>query len=336
MVMVIIYSEVATGRRKGEGRASRRNLRDRPVADPQIFAIVCIVIRDGRTAVPRLHWRAPILAVGLSLLPATLPAQAPQLTVHDVRTFPVPQLARALLGERLGSRVIEAVRHDYGSTEPTPRSVDFYTQPEPPWPRMNRICRTDVITIEYDWSNFAESDDSSPVRIAHIEATSRYLAFPEPSGEPGLPEYDRASEAACAHFRTALDAFRAPNAGDAQWLASLEAEWRLPRNGSRFTFTCEDFADASCGRARRALTELRLNRAADVRNVDCPANRTRPRDSVNFCYRLSFDYPGTDDYPNIDDPEWILTVVGGMRDGMAPVEIRLLHLEHVRQPMAIP
>jgi hypothetical protein len=278
--------------------------------------------------VPKLR-RTVAAALALSSFP--LAAQMPELTIRDVRTLPTPGLARWLLGERLAARVIEGVRHDDGSARRIPSSVDFYTQPEVPWPRINGICRTDVITVEYDWFDLtADTPDSAPIRIAHVEAASRFLAFPEPAGEPGTPDYDRASEAACAHFRSALDAFRAPSASDAQWLASLEAEWRQDGNASRFAFTCEDAADASCGSARRALAQLKLNRAIDVRNLDCPANRTRPRDQVNYCYRLSFNYAES------DDPEWLLMVVGGMRDGMAPVEIRALHLQRVERSVPIP
>jgi hypothetical protein len=275
------------------------------------------------------QWLMPILALTLSPSPATAtpPTPGSTITVSEARTLPTPQLARELLGERLGSRVIEAVRHEYESSGSTPRYVDFYTQPEQPWPRINGVCRTDVITIEYNWFDFDAVDPSTPRKIVHVEATSRYLAFPMPPGEPGSPENERAQEAACANFDTALEAFRAPSAGDAQWLAAIAEEYsRSPSRNRRFNFTCRDLADPSCAQAASALPALSLRLASDVRLTDCPPERTR--DQVRYCYRLTFPYAET------DAPEWVLSVVAGMRDGMAPVEIRSLTLEHVQRSIA--
>lgn len=276
-------------------------------------------------------WVMPILALTASLSPATAspPNPGSTITVNEARTLPASQLARELLGERLGSRVIEAARHEYESSGSTPRSVDFYTQPELPWPRMNGICRTDIITIEYNWFDFDAVDSSTPMKIVHVEATSRYLAFPMPPGEPGSPGNERAQQAACANFNTALDAFRAPTPGDAQWLAAIESEYSsAPARDPRFNFTCSDFADPSCAQAARMLPALSLGLADDVQLADCPPQGSR--DQVRYCYRLTFPYAGT------EDPEWVLMVAAGMRDGMAPIEIRSLNLEHVQQPLVIP
>ena len=269
-----------------------------------------------------------ILALALGAGSHAQPSPVPQeINVNDARSLPAPQLARALLGERLGSRVIEAVRHEYESSNGSaPLAVDFYTQPELPWPRINRICRTDVITVEYDWFDMDGPAPSTPIHIFHVEATSRYKAFPMPPGEPGSPENDRAQQAACANFRTALDAFRAPSTGDAQWLAAIEEEYLQATPRRRFNFTCRDYADVTCAGARQALTQLALNRASEVALVDCPGPSP---DQINYCYRLVFPYRDK------DDPEWAMTVVAGMRDGMAPVKIRSLRLDHLAPPIIL-
>ncbi|MGQ0661446.1 hypothetical protein [Sphingosinicella sp.] len=256
-------------------------------------------------------------------------AQTAELTVTAVRTLPVPELARALLGERLGSRVIEAVRHDYEASQSVPRSVDFFTQPFAPWPRLNRICQTDVITIEYNWADLDEAQPSTPVTIFHIEATSRYLAIPEPPGDPSDPEYQRAHEAACAALTSARGAFRAPDAGDAQWLAAMEAEWSRTSSSSRFDFACDVSANVSCESTPQALSRLRLNQAAIVQRMGCPEMRRRGQ--INFCYRLIFPYADA----VIDEPEWDMTLVGEMQDGSAPVEIRSLRLLHMARPIVL-
>jgi len=259
--------------------------------------------------------------------PAAALAQTSELTVSSVRTLPVHELARQLLGERLGSRVIDAVRHDYDSSPLVPRSVDFFTQPVAPWPRINGICQTDVITIQYDWFDVDEPTSASAVQIFSVEAASRYLAIPEPVGDPGDPEYQRAHEAACAALTSVRNAFRAPDAGDAQWLAAMEAEWSRAARGPRFDLSCGDSAGTSCNDAAQALSHLRLNQAAIVRSVDCPA--TRRRAWVNYCYRLIFPYADS------DQPEWDMSLTGEMQDGSAPVQIRSLRLVHIARPIAI-
>lgn len=273
---------------------------------------------------PHLRWMTLITVLSITQTARPLCAQAPPLTINEVRTLSTSQLARAQLGERLGARVIEAVRRDYPSSPAVPSSVDFYTQPEAPWPRINRICRTDVITVEFNWFDVEHAQASTPLTMGHVEATSRYLAFPDPPGEPGTPEYDQRHVAACLRFHSALDAFRAPDAGDAQWLASLESQWSQPFDRLGFALSCDDFADSTCGLARRSLAGLRLHRAVEVRRADCPPRPSQRRDQVNYCYQLTFNYADS------DNPEWVLNVVGGMRDGMAPVEIRALRIEHVR------
>lgn len=269
----------------------------------------------------------PVLIAGLAAT-STGASANPLFTVNDARTLATSQLARELLGERLGSRVMDAVRHEYDSETITPKSVDFYTRPEWPHPRINGICRTDVITIEYDWFDQDEVTPSTPLKINHVEAASRYKAFTEPAGEPGSPENDKAQEAACASFKTALDAFRAPDAGDAQWLAAMHREYSQASTRRRFKFECDDFADKSCAKAAAVLPSLALNLATLVAGIDC--SKPEKGDQVNYCYRLTFPYFGT------VDPEWIMSVVGGMRDGMAPVEIRTLKLEHQEKAFAIP
>jgi hypothetical protein len=220
-------------------------------------------------------------------------------------------------------------------------------------PRINGICRTDVITIEYNWGDLDQASMEEPtkpvlpsatLKIAHMEAIPRYKDFPLPPGEPGTAENDKAQAAQCAKMATAMDAFRAPSAGDAQWLSAIEKSYLDAK--AKFNFTCDDFADHSCVKAREALMHLPLRLASKVDLQDCPKVKTG--DQVDYCYRLTFPYPesasggfgGTPyadilDNPMTYDREWVLTVSAGMRTGSSPVVIRSLHLEHVPKPVPI-
>lgn len=304
----------------------------------------------------------PILAATLALVVAAMGetnaiAGVPSdpFTVGKAQTLPPLELAKEVLGEQVASKVIEAVRHEYDTSEQVlPEYVEFYTQPELTDPRINGICRTDVITVEYDWASLDTSsltdsgnapqpkstvNGSTPLKIAHIQAVGRYKSFPMPPGEPGTPENDRAQSAACALMTTAVDAFHAPTAGDGQWLAAIEGEYTSP--AERFAFTCSDFADNSCVEARRRLQQLKLGPKTKINSVDCPNKKTG--DQIDLCYSLTFPYPGADEYSDRQDyggggferydPEWVLSVFAGMHTGMAPVEIRTLHMEHVRKPI---
>lgn len=266
---------------------------------------------------------------GLSIASLSV-AQSPSLTVGDARNLPARELAVKLIGNHLGSQVIQAVRRQYeGSTSGVPKEVDLFTQPKSPWPLINGICFTDVITIEYDWFEHEDVSSSTPLSAFHVGASSRFKAFPMPSGDLGYDESIKFQEAECAKMQTALDAFRAPSAGDAQWLARIENEYRSSVSAPRkFELTCDDFQDASCGQAAKALSGLKLSAAREVQLIDCPARKAK--DQVSYCYRLTFPYAET------DDPEWIVSVVGGIADGGAPVEIRSLNVEHVKKPIVIP
>ncbi len=281
-------------------------------------------------------WGAIALILGTAAISGA--AVPPTFTVNDARTLQTSQLARELLGERLGPRVIEARRYEYEGSTKIPEYVQFFTQPELPAPVINRICRTDVITIEYNWFEHDDVNGSKPLKIARVAARSRYVSFQEPAGDPSSEEYRQAHATACANMTSASDAFRAPSGGDAQWLAAIHDEYSNPAN--RLDFSCKDYADRSCVRAREALRGLALNLARDVEPIDCPKVKTR--DQVNYCYRLTFpyapgSYPEIGDYADVDsNPEWVITVFAGMRDGMAPVRIRSLNLEHIEKPLAIP
>lgn len=267
--------------------------------------------------------------------PGTVP-----LTIHDVRTLPTPLLARRLLGDRLGSRVIEAARHEYDRMDPSmPDYVEFYSQPVRPDPRINRICRTDVITIEYDWPGLdLKALGRATVAVAHVEAMPRYKAFAMPPGAPGSARNEAAQAAACARMTSAADAFRAPSAGDAQWLAAVEEEYADAK--SSLPLTCDDFADGSCVSARRALPLLKLSLAAKVERVDCRGYK--PGDGYALCYRLSFprarskcsDRIDLDGF-GCDDFEWVMTAFAAMKMGDSPVRLLSLHLEHRPKPLSL-
>ena len=275
-------------------------------------------------------YAVPVLAflVGGLFVTSLTAASQSSITVGDARNLSPRELAVKLIGDRLGSTVIQAVRHEYQSPSGVPKEVELFTQPKSPWPRINGVCFTDVIRVEYDWFEHDEVDSSTPLMVFHVEATSRFKTFPMPPDELEYEESGRFQGAECAKIDNALDAFRAPSAGDAQWLAAMEKEYRQVSLGKRrFQLSCSDFADASCVQSANALIGLRLNLAIDVQFFDCPTLQTK--DQVNYCYRLTFPYSGT------DDPEWIVSIVGGMANGMAPVEIRSLNIEHVKKPFVI-
>jgi hypothetical protein len=259
--------------------------------------------------------------------------EAEPLTFTQAKTLSATELGKRLIGGRIGSKVIEAIRHERNGV---PAYTELFTQPELTQPRLNGVCRTDVITVEYNWE---DSPDASALLIARVEALPRYKSFTVPPGEPGTPENNRAQAAACAGMGTASDAFRAPSAGDAQWLAAIESEFASV--SAKFAFTCSDFADTSCVRARQALRQLKLGPKTEVKGVDCPKEKTG--DQINLCYRLSFPYSGKDEYSDRIDmrdsenyaPEWVVTVFAGMRDGFASVRIRSLSMEHRRPPIVM-
>jgi hypothetical protein len=266
-------------------------------------------------------------------------ADLPPFTVSDARRLPTAQLATELLGPRLASRVIEAKRYEYdGSSGKVPEYVEFFTQPELSSPVANGICRSDVITVEYDWADHDGANSATPLKIARVSAKTQYKSFPEPPGDPGSEAYTQTQTAACAAMRTASDSFRAPSGGDAQWLAAINRAYSNP--ASRFAFTCDDFADRSCTKARQALLGLPLNAAKDIQRIDCPKVKTG--DQVDYCYHIVFNYPEEQTFPDVgdyDEPvgaQWIVTVFAGMKDGFAPVKIRSLHVEHDRQPYGVP
>ncbi len=250
------------------------------------------------------------------------------LTVAEARSLPTARLAAKILGPFLGQRIIEVVRYDHGETGGPPEKVEFYSQPETPSPRLNRICSIDVITVEYDWMDFDRVNDTAPLQVKRVSAESRYKTFDDPLGEPGTEAYQTASDVACARMNTATDAFRAPSAGDAQWLAAVEKAYlQEPRHLARLPFSCGDFADNTCASALAQLRHLELKAATTVERTEC--DLPEQRWALSRCYRLTFPYADS------DDPEWKLTVLAGIRTGSSPVEIRSLHLAHVEEPLVM-
>lgn len=262
------------------------------------------------------------MLVGCSPSP---PASA--ITVEDARSLPATELAHKVLGPHLGDRIIEVIRHE-STTPGVPENVEFYSQPEMPSPRINGICSVDVITVEYNWFDFDEVDASTQLRIKRVAAESRFEAVPRPTGEPGSDAYERAHAESCANLTTATDAFRAPDAGDAQWLAAMEEQYTNESDrGSLWEVACDDYVDSTCTGARRALSGLRLEMATEVEFIECAA--MEGQDAVNYCYRLSFPYVGS------HNTEWVVTLAGGMRTGSSPVQIRSVTMEHRREPLIL-
>jgi hypothetical protein len=77
--------------------------------------------------------------------------------------------------------VIEAERREYPREGGVPRDVDLFSRPRIAYPRVNGICQTDVVTVEYNWFDRDQVVDSTPLSITHVEAASRYKAFPIPA-----------------------------------------------------------------------------------------------------------------------------------------------------------
>lgn len=294
-----------------------------------------------KSCAPATALLSALVSTCLSLAPVVPAAAAsPEtLTVAQARTLPTHELARQILGDRLAARVIEAVR--YGGSNEAPSYVEFYTKPQLTMPRINGICRTDVITVEYELMDDEPETVSpaAPLSITHVQAKGRYKAFTVPRGELGTPENGRAQADACERMTTTLGSFHAPSAGDAQWLVAIEAEYSDPTQ--RFRLSCDDFADRSCASVKRQLPRLKLNLAKRVESVDCTTKRKG--DQLDLCYRLSFPYPGEECSDRQDlsdfecrDLEWVMTVFAGMEKGDSPVRILSLHLEHQRKALAIP
>ncbi len=268
-----------------------------------------------------------VSAIVLSGCASTVTPKQENVTVERARNLKPSELASELLGRRIGAHVIEAVRHEYESSGKIPRDVQFYTQPVLTWPRSNGICRTDVISIEYDWFEHDVVQPSTVLNIFRVEASSRYKAFPIPAGDPASPESERAQAKACASMKSATDAFMAPSAGDAQWLDPIQQEYVASSAVRRFKLSCAGAEGSSCEHATKALPKLMLKLADKVDLVSCPLDKSD--DQVTYCYKITFPYSGS------NDPEWVLTIVGAKRDGMAPVRIRSLHAEHVEKPLVL-
>jgi hypothetical protein len=246
------------------------------------------------------------------------------LTVEQARTLPIQELAVELLGPKIGPRVIEAQRREYDATlAARPRDVTFFTKPVWSIPHLNGICSVDVIKIEYNWHDLDNVLASTELSVAHIEAHSRYKSFVISAGNFATVETDRSQSDKCNAMTIASDAFEAPSAGDAQWLAEIEREYT---GMGKLPLTCDDAADRTCGQVRASLRTLQLNRADNVQTVDCA--KKRGRDQVSYCYRITFPLS------HEERTEWTIVVRAGMRDGFAPVEIRSIHV--VREPRSFP
>ncbi|RYD55608.1 MAG: hypothetical protein EOP60_05985 [Sphingomonadales bacterium] len=249
------------------------------------------------------------------------------ISVQEARGLDPSELATKLVGPLIGSRVIEAVRHEYGADTNVPQEVMLYTRPVLSWPRLNGICRVDVITVEYDWFEHDAVTPSTVLNIFRVEAENRYKAFPMPPGEPGSPENEKAQLAACAGFKLATDAFKAPSAGDAQWLAKVQRLYSEPEPRRAFKLMCDSDTGSSCDEANDALPRLALHLADKVESIDCAAKY--PGHQLVDCYRLTFPYAGT------KNPEWVLTVAAGIKNGMAPVEILSMQARRVSRPIVL-
>lgn len=246
-------------------------------------------------------------------------------TVKDARTLLPEALGERLIGSRVG-RVVAAQRREYSSNGETPKEVVLFLTPKMPWPYIGNICSVDVVTVEYNWFDFDGAKETDSLEVHHIEAKSRFLPSDVPGGDADV-DYS-AIEASCSKLGNVERAFRAPDAGDAQWLVAMQREYsRGNEKNKAFPFECTDFEDRSCAKATSVLRTLALENSIDTSAIKCEMPRSK--DQVNYCYKLTFLYP------NSDDPEWNLRLYGGMSDGSAPVRIRRAALEHLPKPIVM-
>jgi hypothetical protein len=272
---------------------------------------------------------AVMLLLSLPMYASAQPSDA-ALTVGEVRSSTMRALSSRVLGPYVGSHVIEMERHEYLDNVGTtiPQEIDFYTQPTLAYPRINGICVTDVITVVFDWFEHSEVTPATALKFQHVAAKSRFLAFDKPSAEPGSSDSERLQAAACVGMTTARDAFSAPTAGDAQWLAAMERELSQSSKAvPRYQIKCLDFRGSACANARVTLSDLRLRDALAIDAVKCPPLRWH--DQINYCYQLAFPYAGT------TNPEWELTLIGGVSDGLAPQKIRSITMKHLLPQMVL-
>ena len=93
-----------------------------------------------------------LFALGAVILPACIliafeRIEAEPLTFTQAKTLSATELGKRLIGDRIGSKVIKAIRHERNGV---PAYTELFTQPELTQPRLNGVCRTDVITVEYN------------------------------------------------------------------------------------------------------------------------------------------------------------------------------------------
>ncbi len=277
-------------------------------------------MRPARLSLPLL------VVIGAAMVGCSQPIPHTTFTARDARSLSTPALAQKVLGPLLGVRVIEAIRHERGEG---PETVEFYTQPEVPIEGINRVCSVDYILIHYNWLDIPEIKPSTPLRVKSMHVETRYKGIIDPSGEPGSDAYKAAHAAACAKFKTGLDAFRAPSAGDAQWLAAMEPQYlQGMRTPSGWALQCNDDGRGACRNARRLLTRMPLRNATQVEAAECSPVQTGYQ--VRYCYRLTFQYPD-----EFDHPEWQVFLEGGMLTGSSPVELMSVKMQHVPRPIRL-
>lgn len=270
------------------------------------------------------------LALGMAVVStayafSTADQDQSSFTVEDARTLSPEALGKRLIGSRVG-RVVAAQRREYDSGGKTPQEVKLFLTPKMPWPYIRNVCSVDVVTVEYNWFDFDGARDNDSLKVHRIEAQSRFLPSEIPVGDESI-DYGKI-EASCAKRTDVERAFRAPDAGDAQWLMAMQRQYSRDNGKSiAFPFECSDFEDRSCAKAASAMRTLALENSVETIEIDCEL--PRGKDQANYCYRLTFPYRDS------EHPEWILKLDGGMSNGSEPVRIRRAVLEHVRKPIVM-
>lgn len=171
-------------------------------------------------------------------------------------------------------------------------------------------------------------DITRPLELQGVSLEQRFKAFQPQALDPAddYEAYIGAWETACAEFDTAADAFRAPSAGDAQWLTKIESQLRDGWAESETSVvTCDDFADQSCAAAKEMLRGFTITTASSVVDVACSDNYAP---HYSNCYRVQFAFPE----PNSSSTEWTVDVGASIESGVAPVTVRSVHVERHAPP----
>ena len=205
------------------------------------------------------------LACRLLLTACLAPAPSfAQMTAAKARSMPLKPLAHQLLGES-GSIMIDVDRPRYKDVlEP----LRFYSHAIA-WGSYFGLCAADWITVEFDENGFIEA----------LRSERRYGVAGTMYGEPESWTYDAFGKM-CASVKSTRDFFPAPDHGSASDIARYvhAISGVGPYLMQVFSYKCTGF----CGKGRRELEWLRLDKISSSRIIDCPETSLK----IPSCYEV--------------------------------------------------